>query len=133
MLNHRLIQLPQNTKMLALTLNNNEQNTLDKETITKIIKKLYNDEDATIKSLKILMLHIQSEVLLDYEIIVESKGKTHYCYNFCCCFLDLKDIKKLYKQEGSEHESLKILSEDNYFTHPLFYKDYGFIKTMGTK
>lgn len=125
MLKYELIQLPQDTKMLAIDLFESEENEqIDKEAITKAITMLYGNK-AKIKSLQILAPHIDSNTCLDYEIIAECNGKTHYCYNFACCFLDLKDLEKLYKQEGSEYESLKILRGDRYYTHPLYYKDYG--------
>lgn len=125
MLKYELLQTPQETKMLAIDLYEREDNeSVDREAITKAIKMLY-DENAEIKALRIYEPHIDSNACLDYEIIVESNGKNHYCYNLGCCFLDLNDLEKLYKQEGSEHESLKILRGDRYYTHPLYYKDYG--------
>lgn len=127
MLEYRLIQTQQKTKMLAIILDNALQGEkINKEAILKAIRLLYADENAEIKNIALndLMPHLDTSACYDYKIEVLSKNKTHYCYNLGCCFLDLKDLKTLYKIENSENESLKLLRGERYATHPLYYKDY---------
>lgn len=127
MLKYQLLQTPHNTKMLAIILDEiNPNESIDKEAILKAVRMLYKDDSAEIKSIELneLTPHLDLSACKDYKIQVTSKGKTYTCYNLGCCFLDLKDLKTLYKDDSAEHESLRLLREDRYYTHPLYYEDY---------
>ena len=126
MLEHKLLNTPHNTKMLAILFDNALPNEhIQEEHIQEAIKKLYG-ENAKITSLVLneSAPPLDLSTIPDYIIQVRCDDTDYTAYNFACCFLDSKDVYKLNRNVEDIAECLKILRGDRYYTHPLYYKDF---------
>lgn len=99
------------------------------EDITKALELLYDNKINALKLHDMAIQPLQENIIRDYILSFSINDKSYYAYNFACCFIDSKDADSLFGKNEEEAfnnvmQTLKILRQQDFNEHPLYYTNY---------
>lgn len=99
------------------------------EDITKALELLYGNRIDAIKLKDVYIEPLQEEIIRDYILSFNIDNTPYIAYNFACCFIDSKDADSLFGKNEEEAfnnvmQTLKILRQQDFNEHPLYYTNY---------